>query len=121
MKVTTQQAIRAKKAIESVAELKMPAKVSYRLGRWLNQMAPLTDQFEKTRNKLVIEKYGRLVEGSTEKYEVDPAKLTEYLTEISSILIEGEELDIQTLSVEAFESIEVPYSFFNSLEGFIID
>lgn len=122
MEITVERAILANKAIESIKEVKLPAKVSYRLGRLSDKLAPIVSRFDKLRNELVTNKYGEPVEGDATKFTVPVEKMPLFLTEMSETLQNKEDIgEIKPISIEDFGDIEVPVSFFNDLEGFITE
>lgn len=121
MEITVQRAIVASKAIESVLETKLPSKVGYRLGRYLDKIAPIIRQFEKTRNELITTKYGVENTEAPGTFKVDDAKMSDFLAEINELLVAKETIDIVPLSVNDFGDVEVPVSFFLDLEGFITE
>mgnify|MGYP001279841791 CR=1 FL=1 len=121
MEITVQKAIIASKAIESVLEIKLPSKVAYRLGRYLDKMAPIVKQFEKTRNELITTKYGIENSENPGTFKVDDTRMSEFLAEINELLLAKETVDIVSLTINDFGDVEVPVSFFLDLEGFIIE
>ena len=121
MEITVQKAIIASKAIESVLETKLPSKVAYRLGRYLDKMAPIVKQFEKTRTELVTTKYGVENAEAPGTFKVDDTKMSDFLAEINELLLATETVDIVPLTINDFGDVEVPVSFFLDLEGFIVE
>lgn len=121
MEITVQQAIIASKAIESVLETKLPSKVAYRLGRYLDKMNPIVRQFEKTRSELVTTKYGIPSVETPGTFKVDDSKMSEFLAEINDLLLAKETVDIVPLTISEFGDVEVPVAFFLDLQGFIVE
>jgi hypothetical protein len=121
MDITIGEAIIAQKAIEDVATIKMPAKVSYRLGRINDKLMPIKTAYEKTRNDLVISKYGTPVEDKPDSFQVAPDKLQDYLTEINSVLMTVETIDAFQVAIDDFGDVELPPEFFSAIKPFMVD
>ena len=77
--------------------------------------------FEKTRNELVINKYGVKVEDQGDAYQIPPERFNDYLAELDGILSEKESIEVQPLSISDFGDVELPTSFFNDMKAFVID
>ncbi len=122
MEITVEQAIVAKKAIESIKELKLPAKVSYRLERLLNKLNPIIESFDKARNSLVTEKYGVASEEDPNKYSVIPDKMQDFLKEIGEILTSREDVGhFEPINIDSFGAAEIPLTFFTDMAAFITE
>lgn len=122
MEITVEKAIIASKAIESIKDIKLPAKLSYRLGRLSDKLTPIVSRFDKLRNELVTEKYGSLVEGDENKFSVPADKMPDFLKEISDTLLNKEDIgEVKPINIDEFGDIEIPMSFFSDMDGFIIE
>lgn len=121
MEITIQKAIIVSKAIESILETKLPSKVAYRLGRYLDKVTPIVKQFDKTRNELITTKYGIENKEQPGSFKVDETKMSEFLTEVNELLVSTETIDIVPLTINDFGDVEVPVAFFLDLEGFVTE
>jgi hypothetical protein len=121
MDITTGDAIVAQKAIEDVAATKMPAKLAYRLGRINDKLIPIKTRYEKTRNDLVLTKYGVAAEDKPDNFSVPPENLQAFLAEITTVLSTVESIDTFSLSIEDFGDLEFSPAFFESIKPFMVD
>lgn len=122
MEITVEQAVSAVKAIEGIKEVKLPAKLSFRLGRLIDKTKPISDRFEETRNQLVTEKYGVASETDENKFSVKRENLGEFLKEVDSLLNTKEDIGtFELINIEMFGMIELPIEFFDKIKTFITE
>lgn len=122
MEITVEQAVSAVKAIEGIKEVKLPAKLSFRLGRLIDKTKPISDRFEETRNKLVTEKYGVASETDENKFSVKRENLGEFLKEVDGLLNTKEDIGtFELINIEMFGMIELPIEFFDKIKTFITE
>jgi hypothetical protein len=113
MQLTVEKIIVAKQALGEFDKKALPAKLSYWLGRLEDKLNPISKRFEKEKNNLIIEKYGKKVEG-TESFQVPEENIEAYTKDVLTILDQKEEIDI-SIRLELFDGVEVSKEFFISL------
>jgi hypothetical protein len=119
MKISTQLALTAVKAIKEIQDIKMSSKTAWALNRLSSKLVPQNKSFEEVRNDLIIKKYGVIDPENATQYKVPAEEMDNYLKEITEILNTEEEIDIKKLNISDFDGMDLPVTFFASMSDFI--
>jgi hypothetical protein len=107
-------------AIEKVVDVKLPSKIAFQLGRINEKIQPIKRAFDKTRNDLVINKYG--VESETKgDFQVPAERLNEFIVELNELALVKETVETKLLMIEDFGTVELPVSFFTNMRPFMAE
>lgn len=120
MEVTVGEIITATIAIDKIINKDFPAKTSFRLKRLSEKLAPTKATFDKTRNDLVVTKYGVKSE-EEDTYTVPKEQFNDYADAINDLCSVKENIDVVPFSIDDFGTVELPLSFFNDMTVFIVD
>ena len=119
MKITLQQLSDSMTALEALAALQFPAKVSYRLGRVLTSAQSEMDLFRKAHIALV-QKYG--TEGETAgSFIVPNERLDEFRPEFEGLLAETCEVWGDPLNIDLLGEVAIAPSTLAPLSWLIVD
>ena len=98
MKVKLHQIVNSAESLKSLLEIKLPAKISYRLKRLVNKLDPILATYNEKRNELVKE-FGEEQEDKSIKV-ADEAKLKLFLEKLNEVLEIEEEIDFELINIE---------------------
>jgi phenylalanyl-tRNA synthetase alpha subunit len=119
MKIKISQIVLANKALGDLATTKMAGSLSYQIKKLRGLTAPITKNFEDTKNELIKSKYG--VEQEDKSYRVTMETMPQFLEEINGLLEAEEEIVFTKFKASAFDDIEVAPEFFDLMEAFLED
>jgi len=94
MKIKLSQILESSQALLLLAQKEMPAKVAYRVSKWVKKLVAENAELQEQRNKL-IEKYGEKITqpDGQEVTKVKPENIAAYTGEMKTLLAEEVELD----------------------------
>lgn len=122
MELTIEKIVIANNVIDNIKEVKLPAKISFRLGRLSDKLTPITIHYNKLRNELITAKYGQPNSDDNTKFTVLEENAAKFLIELNEILQSKEDIGQFTpISIEEFGDVILPIDFFKGLEDFIIE
>lgn len=121
IEITVEQALLATQAIQSIKDVRVPAKVGYYLGRYQSKLNPITKQYEESRIELVKGKYGVPKEDNKDIFEVPKEKMNDYIKEVAELLAAKESVETNPLKYSDFEGAEVPTDFFINIGPFVTE
>lgn len=117
MKIKVAQAIVAHKALTDLKATEMDGSLSYQIKKLRDLLAPISKNFEDTKNELIKDKYGDIQEDKS--YKVGNEKMPAFIEEINKVLEADEDIAFTKFKVSLFSSIKVTPEFFDMMEGFI--
>jgi len=97
MKVKLHQIVNSAEPLKTLIEVKLPVKISYRLKRLVNKLAPILTTYNEKRNELVKE-FGEVQEDKNIK--VTEEKLKPFLEKLNEVLEVEEEIDFELINIE---------------------
>lgn len=119
MTIKISEAVLAHKALTDLKSTSMEGQLSYKIKKLKDVLAPIVKNFEETKNELIKETYGELVDETS--YRVSAENMPKFLEEINALLDASEELTFVKLKASSFDKIEVAPEFFDLMEAFIED
>jgi hypothetical protein len=120
MKIKAIDVMNMRAALGVLSQTKLPAKISYRVGRGLNKVQSAINVINKEQHQY-YKTHGILNEDKTQ-YMIPPGKEAEFQIEVQRLMDEEIEIDLHPICITDLEGISIEPAHLASLEGtFIVD
>ena len=117
MKVELRQILNAKDAIEHLLNQSMPMSISFTLSDLVQELNPKIDNFYE-KQKVLLEKHGKLVDAEIGKYELD--NVERYNKEIDELLDTMVKLTFEPIEYEKVKDVPILPVFVPALKEFVV-
>lgn len=107
MTVTLEKIVLAEKALKSLAEVKLPIKVSYRVGKLLQAVTPELLEFNKQRDKLIVELGEKDEKGANYTIQPNTPAMQEFATRLGELLPLKVEINADPISMTTLGEIDL--------------
>lgn len=105
-------------AMQALTQIKLPAKVSYRVGKAMNMIEPELRAYEKTRGEL-MRQYGK-PHADGMKFTFEGENRDEFVKAMDALVAEEVTTKLPTVTLEDLGDIEIEPAHLAALDGIIL-
>jgi hypothetical protein len=104
MKLTLKQIVEASPALARLGSEKLPVKMAYTIGRNIQKLKPELENFDKTRDDLIKNRYG--VKNDDGNFEIPTKNREKFVDEINVLQALEVEIDIWVVKLSELEALQ---------------
>ena len=105
-------------ALNELMSVKMKAKLAFKISTAVREINIPLEEFDKVRNKK-IEEYGEKNDKGVAEIKPDSVNIIKFNDELKELLEKEEDINIETISINEFENLEIQPQVFSVLSWLI--
>ena len=116
MKVKLSEIVNGIESIRAIQEVKLPVKISYRIKRLVDKLAPILKAYDEKRNELISELGSEETNEKGEKVKSikDPEKVKVFMEKIIELTNVEEDIDFTPIKISELGEVSIaPKDFIN--------
>lgn len=104
-------------ALSTMSQVKLPAKVGFRVAKAINMIRPTLEAYEQQRQKL-LQELGSSEDGQTFTFDAEAGKA--FAEQMNALANEEVTLELPTVTVDELGSVDIEVGVLAALSGIII-